>query len=25
MKGSVYVGSKLCTEADLTAQLVKRK
>jgi UDP-3-O-[3-hydroxymyristoyl] N-acetylglucosamine deacetylase/3-hydroxyacyl-[acyl-carrier-protein] dehydratase len=25
MKGSVYVGNKLCTEADLTAQLVKRK
>ena len=24
MKGSVYVGNKLCTEADLTAQLVKR-
>ncbi len=25
MKGSVYVGNKLCTEADLTAQLVKQK
>ena len=24
MKGSVYVGNKLCTEAELTAQLVKR-
>ncbi len=24
MKGSVFVGNKLCTEADLTAQLVKR-
>lgn len=24
MRGSVYVGNKLCTEADLTAQLVKR-
>ncbi|MBL7727574.1 MAG: bifunctional UDP-3-O-[3-hydroxymyristoyl] N-acetylglucosamine deacetylase/3-hydroxyacyl-ACP dehydratase [Dinghuibacter sp.] len=24
MHGSVYVGNKLCTEADLTAQLVKR-
>jgi UDP-3-O-[3-hydroxymyristoyl] N-acetylglucosamine deacetylase/3-hydroxyacyl-[acyl-carrier-protein] dehydratase len=24
MKGSVYVGNKLCTEAILTAQLVKR-
>ncbi|MCW3089165.1 MAG: bifunctional UDP-3-O-[3-hydroxymyristoyl] N-acetylglucosamine deacetylase/3-hydroxyacyl-ACP [Ferruginibacter sp.] len=24
MHGSVYVGSKLCTEGDLTAQLVKR-
>ena len=24
MKGSVYVGNKLCSEADLTAQLVKR-
>ena len=24
MKGNVYVGNKLCTEADLTAQLVKR-
>ena len=24
MKGSVYVGNKLCTEADLTAQIVKR-
>lgn len=24
MRGSVYVGSKLCTEGDLTAQLVKR-
>jgi UDP-3-O-[3-hydroxymyristoyl] N-acetylglucosamine deacetylase/3-hydroxyacyl-[acyl-carrier-protein] dehydratase len=24
MKGSVYVGNKLCTEGDLTAQLVKR-
>ena len=24
MKGSVYVGNKLCTEANLTAQLVKR-
>jgi UDP-3-O-[3-hydroxymyristoyl] N-acetylglucosamine deacetylase/3-hydroxyacyl-[acyl-carrier-protein] dehydratase len=24
MKGSVYVGNKLCAEADLTAQLVKR-
>ena len=24
MKGSVYVGNKLCTEAQLTAQLVKR-
>jgi len=24
MKGSVYVGNKLCTEADLTAQLVKK-
>ncbi|MBU3714372.1 MAG: bifunctional UDP-3-O-[3-hydroxymyristoyl] N-acetylglucosamine deacetylase/3-hydroxyacyl-ACP dehydratase [Ferruginibacter sp.] len=24
MKGSVYVGNKLCTEGELTAQLVKR-
>lgn len=24
MKGSVYVGNKLCTEADLVAQIVKR-
>jgi UDP-3-O-[3-hydroxymyristoyl] N-acetylglucosamine deacetylase/3-hydroxyacyl-[acyl-carrier-protein] dehydratase len=24
MKGSVYVGNKLCSEANLTAQLVKR-
>jgi UDP-3-O-[3-hydroxymyristoyl] N-acetylglucosamine deacetylase/3-hydroxyacyl-[acyl-carrier-protein] dehydratase len=24
MRGSVYVGNKLCTEGDLTAQLVKR-
>lgn len=24
MRGNVYVGNKLCTEADLTAQLVKR-
>ncbi len=24
MRGSVYVGTKLCTEGDLTAQLVKR-
>ncbi|MFZ4056721.1 MAG: bifunctional UDP-3-O-[3-hydroxymyristoyl] N-acetylglucosamine deacetylase/3-hydroxyacyl-ACP dehydratase [Ferruginibacter sp.] len=24
MRGSVYVGNKLCTEADLTAQIVKR-
>jgi len=24
MRGSVFVGNKLCTEADLTAQLVKR-
>lgn len=24
MRGSVFVGSKLCTEGDLTAQLVKR-
>ena len=24
MRGSVFIGSKLCTEADLTAQLVKR-
>jgi UDP-3-O-[3-hydroxymyristoyl] N-acetylglucosamine deacetylase / 3-hydroxyacyl-[acyl-carrier-protein] dehydratase len=24
MKGSVYVGNRLCSEADLTAQLVKR-
>ncbi|HJU46249.1 MAG TPA: bifunctional UDP-3-O-[3-hydroxymyristoyl] N-acetylglucosamine deacetylase/3-hydroxyacyl-ACP dehydratase [Chitinophagaceae bacterium] len=24
MKGSVYVNNKLCTEADLTAQIVKR-
>jgi UDP-3-O-[3-hydroxymyristoyl] N-acetylglucosamine deacetylase/3-hydroxyacyl-[acyl-carrier-protein] dehydratase len=24
MRGSVYVGNKLCTEADLSAQLVKR-
>ena len=24
MKGSVYVGNKLCAEAVLTAQLVKR-
>jgi UDP-3-O-[3-hydroxymyristoyl] N-acetylglucosamine deacetylase / 3-hydroxyacyl-[acyl-carrier-protein] dehydratase len=24
MRGSVYIGNKLCTEADLTAQLVKR-
>ncbi len=24
MKGSVYVGNKLCTEANLTAQLAKR-
>ncbi len=24
MRGSVFVGTKLCTEADLTAQLVKR-
>jgi UDP-3-O-[3-hydroxymyristoyl] N-acetylglucosamine deacetylase / 3-hydroxyacyl-[acyl-carrier-protein] dehydratase len=24
MRGSVYVGNKLCTEADMTAQLVKR-
>lgn len=25
MKGSVYVGNKLCTEGEFTAQLVKRK
>jgi UDP-3-O-[3-hydroxymyristoyl] N-acetylglucosamine deacetylase/3-hydroxyacyl-[acyl-carrier-protein] dehydratase len=24
MHGSVYVGNKLCTEGDFTAQLVKR-
>ena len=24
MRGSVFVGNKLCTEADLTAQIVKR-
>ena len=24
MKGTVYVGNKVCTEADLTAQIVKR-
>lgn len=24
MKGTVYVGNKICTEADLTAQIVKR-
>jgi UDP-3-O-[3-hydroxymyristoyl] N-acetylglucosamine deacetylase/3-hydroxyacyl-[acyl-carrier-protein] dehydratase len=24
MKGTVYVGSKVCTEADLVAQIVKR-
>ncbi len=24
MRGTVYVGNKLCTEADLTAQVVKR-
>ena len=24
MRGSVYVGNKLCTEGDFTAQLVKR-
>ena len=24
MKGTVYVGNKLCTEADMVAQLVKR-
>jgi UDP-3-O-[3-hydroxymyristoyl] N-acetylglucosamine deacetylase/3-hydroxyacyl-[acyl-carrier-protein] dehydratase len=24
MRGSVYVGNKLCTEGDFTAQLVKK-
>ena len=24
MRGNVFVGNKLCTEADLTAQIVKR-
>jgi UDP-3-O-[3-hydroxymyristoyl] N-acetylglucosamine deacetylase / 3-hydroxyacyl-[acyl-carrier-protein] dehydratase len=24
MKGTVYVGNKVCTEADLVAQIVKR-
>ena len=24
MKGTVYVGGKICTEADLVAQIVKR-
>jgi UDP-3-O-[3-hydroxymyristoyl] N-acetylglucosamine deacetylase/3-hydroxyacyl-[acyl-carrier-protein] dehydratase len=24
MRGSVFVGNKLCTEGDFTAQLVKR-
>jgi UDP-3-O-[3-hydroxymyristoyl] N-acetylglucosamine deacetylase/3-hydroxyacyl-[acyl-carrier-protein] dehydratase len=24
MRGTVYVGNKICTEADLVAQIVKR-
>jgi len=24
MKGTVFVGNKVCTEADLVAQLVRR-